>query len=31
VKEISPVDKSPRPLTSPEAQKLDGGPKELES
>jgi DNA recombination protein RmuC len=31
VKELSPVDKSPRPLTSPEAQKLDGGPKELES
>jgi DNA recombination protein RmuC len=29
IKEISPVDKSPRPLTSPEAQKLDEPPKEL--
>jgi DNA recombination protein RmuC len=31
IAEISPVDKSPRPLTSPEAQRLEDGPKELGS
>jgi len=29
IKEISPVDKAPRPLTSPEAQGLDEPPREL--